>query len=88
MVIFYTFRRWYIPGRMRLGIERYVKDHIRPGSFLQAVISNDLRNALAHADIENLENLPAYTMYFYWETPPDCHGSKEKMEAWINKSKS
>jgi len=79
----YTFRRWYIPERMGPGILRYVNDHIRPGSFLCAVISNDLRGAVMLADSENIDNLSAFSMYFYWETPPDCHGSKEKMEAWI-----
>ena len=82
---FYTFRDWSIPDYMRGGIERYINDHIRPGSFLTAIISNDLKEAIFCADDFNLNNLPAYVAYFYNETDSRCWGSKEKMEAWIEK---
>ena len=78
----YKFREFYIPERMMPGIERYVQDRVMPGSFLQAVISNDLRLACANADEENLRNLPAYIAYLYNETPSGCWGSQEKMIYW------
>ena len=80
----YKFREFYIPERMMPGIERYVQDRVMPGSFLQAVISNDLRLACANADEENLRNLPAYIAYFYNEAPSGCWGSREKMLYWIS----
>ena len=83
----YKFREFYIPERMMPGIERYVQDRVMPGSFLQAVISNDLRLACANADEENLRNLPAYVAYFYNETPSGCWGSQEKMFYWISGGK-
>jgi hypothetical protein len=79
----YAFRTFYIPKRMMGGIERYVKHHIKPGNFLCSVISNDLKEACARADDENVLNLPAYVAYFYNEVPYDCWGSVEKIEAWI-----
>ena len=84
----YKFRGFYIPERMMPGIERYVQDRVMPGSFLQAVISNDLRLACANADEENLRNLPAYIAYFYNETPSGCWGSQEKMFYWISGGKN
>ena len=74
---------FYIPERMMGGIERYINDKINPGDFLQAVICNDLREAVGRADDENIRNLPAYVAYFYNEAPSLCWGSKEKMEAWL-----
>ena len=38
----WTFRHQTIPEHMRGGIERYVNHGIPPGSFLTAIICNDL----------------------------------------------
>lgn len=73
----------YIPERMMGGIQRYIDDRIRPGDFLQAVISNDLKLAVGYADEENLRNLPAYVAYFYNEAPSNCWGSRSTMKAWL-----
>lgn len=73
-----------IPERMMPGIQRYINDGIIPGDFLQAVICNNLREAVGRADDENLQNLPAFVMYFHNEAPGACWGSKDKMEAWAN----
>ena len=78
----YKFQEFYIPDRMMGGIDRYVKQGILPGDFLQAVICNDLSNAFGRADDENMRNLPAYVAYFYNETPRGCWGSKNKMKNW------
>ena len=83
----YKFRNFYIPTRMEEGIRRYIDERIRPGEFLRAVISNDLKNAVAMADDENILNLPAYVAYFYMEAPSTCWGSREKMESWLKRRK-
>ena len=80
--VFY-FRDFTIPERMRPDLLRYVRDGIKPGRFLQAVICNNLSLTVAHADEENVVLLPAYMGFFYWHAPSECSGSKEKMEAWI-----
>lgn len=79
----YKFRKFYIPDRMMDGIIRYIDDRKPPGDFLTAVICNDLKEAVARADDENLKNLPAFTGYFYNEAPAACQGSKKKMQAWL-----
>lgn len=77
----------YIPERMMEPIQRYIDFGEMPGDFLQKVICNDLFGAIAHADIENQVNLPAYARFFYNNTPSDCFGSMEKMKAWSEKQK-
>jgi len=79
----YKFREFHIPDYMMDGINRYVNDGIPPGSFLTAIICNDLSGAVSQADDNNLPNIPAFVSYFYWETPSACWGSLRKMKAWI-----
>jgi hypothetical protein len=76
---------YVIPHRMREGIELYVNNGIRPGSFLQAVFCNMLIESVARGDGENIRNLPAYTNYLYNYAPPGCYGSVKAMEGWIKK---
>ncbi len=67
-----------IPKRMMPGIRRYIDEHKRPGNFLQAIISNDLKAAVWNADDENMNLLPHYVQYFYWKAPSMCWGSQQK----------
>lgn len=83
--IFYRFRDFYIPKRMDGAIRRYIDKGIIPGSFLSAVISNDLRAACEWADEVNLKNLPAYIGYFYNESPSLCWGSAKIMKRWVKR---
>lgn len=80
----YTFRGYYIPPRMMDGIQRYIENHIKPGSFLSAVIQNNLKEACSYADDENLANLPAYVGFFYNQAPGQCWGSEENFKRWLN----
>lgn len=79
----YQYRVHYIPARMMPGIKRYVEQGIRPGDFLCAVFENDFKKALMFADDENYNNIQAYAAYLYNVAPHGCHGSAEKVEAWI-----
>lgn len=81
----FWFQSYHIPPRMNGGIKRYVFDGVRPGEFLQAVISNDLKEAVGRADDENMANLPAYAALFYNHFPIGSWGSPEVMERWIDK---
>lgn len=81
----YRFREFEIPDYMMDGMRNYIEHGVPPGSFLTAVICNDLFEACGHADDTNLRNIPAYCSYFYSEAPPQCWGSSEKMHAWMTR---
>ena len=81
----YEFREFHIPDRMMNGITRYIEHGTKPGSFLEAIIINDLSSAVANADDENIGNIPAYVAYFYNHTPQGCWGSDAKMQNWMDK---
>lgn len=74
-----------IPARMRVALVNWVDHGQVPGDFLQAVIRNDLRNAVLRADQENLLLLPLYLHWFYWEAPLGCYGGPEAFNTWANK---
>jgi hypothetical protein len=79
----YRYEGFYIPDRMMPAIQRYILHGIEPGHFLTAVITNNLTEAVARADDENMRNIPAFVAYFYNEAPRDCWGSEAKMNMWI-----
>lgn len=72
-----------IPERMIGGLAFYILYRIQPGSFLEAVLENDLMEALGRADFENAGLLNAYARFIYNYAPQACHGSKAKVKAWL-----
>lgn len=71
-----------IPARMLPSLQRYIEHGILPGEFLQAVLRNDLREAVGRADDENKPLLPVYIAWLYSDAPAGCSGSSAKVDAW------
>jgi len=65
------------------GLDRYTQHHVQTGSFLRAVLENDLRDAVCRADDDNMRDLREIVMYVYWELPGQCWGSPELVRAWL-----
>ena len=76
-----------IPDGMVEGLELYINHRIKPGSFMTAVLANDLIEAVGKADHRNIKNIPAYVYFFYNYAPPECFGSYEKVNAWLEGGK-
>lgn len=72
-----------LPESLREGVKLYIEQGIPVGDFLQAVIENNLIEAVGHADSQNIRILKDIVLFFYWEVPSICWGSKEKYEEWI-----
>lgn len=72
----------FVPMHDRDSIERYIEHGIIPGSFLQAIICNDLRMAVSQADRVNTAFIPTIVRWFYNYAPSQCCGSKGRMMAW------
>lgn len=70
---------------MEDAIRDYLNAGRQPGGFLTAVICNDLKAACSRADEVNLAALPAIVAFLYNEAPAAAWGSREKMDAWIDK---
>ncbi len=65
------------------GIWRYATDRLPPGSFVRAVLENNLMEAMGRADEMSLAGLFEIVRYVRWEIPSNCHGSPEKVTAWL-----
>lgn len=72
-----------IPARMQEALRRYVVQGIKPGDFLTAVITNNLRDAVGYADDENLPLLKLYVQWFHNVAPSGCHDTAANMWAWL-----
>lgn len=72
-----------LPEHMHSGVRLYVEEGIAPGTFMCAVIQNDLKGALGHADITNRECLFEIVQFFYNYVPANAWGSKKVMRDWM-----
>ena len=70
------------------SLKRYVEMGIPTGSFLQAVLENNLMEAMGRADLYNRVNLFDICSYVYNEIPYACHGSKEIVATWLAKKRN
>lgn len=75
----------FIPELTRDSLYRYVNHHVPTGSFLRAVLTNNLFEAVGRADDENLKALKFIVTYIYNEVPSNCWGSEEKVQEWLKK---
>lgn len=65
-------------------INDYVLKGWNPGSFVYAVLTNNLMDAFGLADEGNRSALFYICDYVYNEVPARAHGSPEKVAAWID----
>lgn len=76
-----------VPDHMHEGIVMYLLHGLRPGSFYEAVLSNDLRGACLSADDDNKRTLFQHVAFLYNCCPSACWGSPESVEEWIDANK-
>lgn len=71
-----------IPLNIRRSLRDYLTDGIDPGSFLFAVITNDLRQAIGRADRDSLAAIKEIVMFLMNRTPGICHGTSNRFYDW------
>lgn len=71
-----------LPKSLREGARLWIEEGIGPGSFLRAVIDNNLLEACCQASRENLEHIVDITKWWYIEAPAHCWGTKGKADEW------
>lgn len=73
-----------IPQLTLEGIRNYVDNKVPTGSFLRAVLENNLLEAFKCADEFNIAAMQEIVAYCYWEIPSNCWGSAEKVQDWLD----
>lgn len=76
-----------LPEHMRDGMKLYIEHRIPPGSFLMAVLENDMMGALSRADHINQNRLHDYAVWLSNCAPSECYGSPEIVKAWLDGEK-
>lgn len=71
------------PASIVAAIDRFVEHRIAPGSFVRAVLCNDLAAAFRTGDEDSLRGLEDIMRYIHWEIPGGCHGSESKVKKWL-----
>ena len=66
-----------------LGLWLYITRGIEPGSFLMAVLENNLMEAFGRADEMNRGSMFEICQFVYNHLPAACHGSPEKVSRWM-----
>lgn len=69
------------------GLVLYIQQGIEPGGFLRAVLENNLMESCGRADIENRFALFNICTFIYNYAPHNCHGSPDRVKAWLEKSR-
>lgn len=72
-----------LPPHMVGGMVRYIVHGIPAGSFLNAVLSGDLFEALRRADDVNMNELPNYARFLINSAPCGCYGSPSAVAEWV-----
>lgn len=67
---------------MQDAVKRWVEHGVMPGSFLRAVLENNLQYAVGNADSNNLAALRQWVEWFYNYAPARCWGTLLKVRAW------
>lgn len=81
-----------IPEHMHASITMWIED-AQPhpalmGHFLRALLSNDLMQAFAYADGDNLRHMHGWAVFLYNYAPSTCYGSPERVQAWFDEHRA
>src|SRR5215510_3068457 len=69
--------KYGIPAHMQVSLGAYLISGRPVGHFLTAVIENDLKGAVAHADEENQKAIVGYVKFLYNHAPMKAWGYKD-----------
>ena len=72
-----------LPNYFFGSMQRYLIHGVPTGSFLHAVMSNDLKHAVECADDDNRERLWVYVLWMVNYLPSITWGSGERIKNWV-----
>lgn len=86
-----TEEQWYrwklaecqVPEHLHEGLVLYFMHHKKPGSFLLAVLQNNLSDACGRADETSGRHFPEIMRFLYCHAPGVAWGNDELVRAWL-----
>lgn len=76
-------QRMNLPDYMASAVHLYLTKGLPPGSFLTAVLENNLVDAVSQADHANFFHIAQWVSFLMFSVPPISWGSPEKVSAWM-----
>ena len=76
----------FVPEHTHTALMNYFNNCWEPGSFLMAVLRNDLMEASFRADHVNKQHLAEIAAWVYHNAPRGSWGSNEIVRGWLNKN--
>lgn len=73
----------HVPPGLHNGLIAYVLTGRPTGSFLEACLSNDLHDACARGDLENVRHLFEIVYFLTHHAPDGCWGSRSNYALWV-----
>lgn len=71
-----------VPESLQGGLERYLVDRILPGGFLQAVLFNNMAEAVRRADPINQRFFAELILFLDTTAADEAWGSRDNVLAW------
>jgi hypothetical protein len=75
-----------VPAYLHTGLVQYLVDRCPTGSFLCAVLENDLLHACAYADPESRLALADLVLFLIDYAPATAWGSPARVRAWLGEA--
>jgi hypothetical protein len=83
-----TFEHFPVTDEWQAEAYQYVVLGYDPGSFFSALFANDLLLAAQRSHpLNQWNNIQELVKWLHFEAPAQCHGSHEKVHAWLELSK-
>ena len=71
-----------VPSHLIGGLVRYIVQGILPGETLQAVLANDLMDAMGRADEQTAAGMKAVCLFLFNHAPNGCFGGRDFILEW------
>lgn len=75
--------QYEVPVHLHEGIISYIREGRPTGSFLRAVLANDLVEAALRADLQNRRCLANVALFVYHTMPSGAWMSAEQVDIWL-----
>lgn len=88
VLVLWTKENWkpkpdlWIPPGVKQSIDDYVLHGVHSGSFVEAMMANDLMESFGWADESSRSAMFRITCYLYNSVPRGCRGSLDVVEEW------
>ncbi len=78
----------FVPEHTRDTLVKYIESGVPTGSFVQAVLENNLRETFGRADHINSQHIGTICAWLYNFAPSSCWGSPDRVQNWYEAHKA